>query len=105
VIWVRLILLRQKMWSQQIRDWTPSTARAGALSGAVPRSSRGTRCARISRRAYADYEIDKIDHDAGKKITIRCACGRAGNRERRSDAARHLEKGATVRRAGRFGIF
>ena len=43
--------------------------------------------------AYADFEIDKADHDAGKKITIPMLAlwGDAGIATRRGHAARHLE--------------
>ena len=44
--------------------------------------------------AYADYEIDKADFDAGKKITIpdAGAVGRCRDCQRRGDAAGYLEE-------------
>ncbi len=59
--------------------------------------------------AYADYDIDKADHDAGKKITIPMLAlwGDAGIATRRGDAARHLEDMGDqgLGRAGRFRAF
>ena len=47
--------------------------------------------------AYADYDIDKADHEAGKKITIPMLAlwGDVGIAQRRGNAARYLEEWAT----------
>jgi len=65
--------LRQKMASQTNRKRsTPSIRRALAhyLAPFRDPSRIHAMCEDYRAGAYADYEIDKADHEAGKKITI-----------------------------------
>jgi len=65
--------LRQKMASQtkSKKSRRNRSACAGALSCRVPRSLKvHAMCEDYRAGAYADFEIDKVDRDAGKKITV-----------------------------------
>ena len=70
--WQRRVFPAAEMASQtKSQTLDEIDPRAGALSRAVPRSRPHSRDVRnYHAGAYADYEIDKADFDAGKKITV-----------------------------------